>query len=490
MINEFLQYIDGDLFQRKDLIIFDIGSRDCEQSIEFYHKFPNARIFAFECNPNTLPICRKNIENYQDRITLIEGAVCDYDGEITFYPIDQEKTITTWVDGNPGASSLFKSSGNYDCIEKYVQNEIVTNCHRLDTVMEKYNIPKVDIIWMDIQGAELLALKSLGKYLNYVEYVYTEVTYNSEMYTGQVMFEELHDFMLKNHYIVKNNLTMGQCWQDNVVYKNTNNTYYKEKLEKQDKQGFFFDIVIPVGPKDLDKINRQLEYNKKNIIGYRNIYIIPYDPNIQFDGCITIPESRFPFNIFTVYNFHGETRRAKWYLQQLLKLYAGFVIPDILERYLVVDSDTIFLKPTRFVQDGLSLYSFHHYGNCYEPYLSHMKRLHPCFNKLYFKNICGITHHMLFEKKYVKEMIEMVEKNHDNHHFYDIFLYRVDKSYILASGASEYEIYFQYMLNFHRDKILIRPLKLVETGVFNENNPWDADYVSIHCHLIKNEVNV
>jgi hypothetical protein len=116
--------------------------------------------------------------------------------------------------------------------------------------MGKYNIPKVDIIWMDIQGAELLALKSLGKYLNYLEYVYTEVTYNSEMYTGQVMFEELHDFMLKNHYIVKNNLSMGQCWQDNVVYKNTNNTYYKEIYEKQ---GFYFDIVIPLGPHDVDK---------------------------------------------------------------------------------------------------------------------------------------------------------------------------------------------------------------------------------------------
>jgi hypothetical protein len=35
-----------------------------------------------------------NIKNFQDRITLIEGAVCDYDGQITFYPIDQEKTVT------------------------------------------------------------------------------------------------------------------------------------------------------------------------------------------------------------------------------------------------------------------------------------------------------------------------------------------------------------------------------------------------------------
>jgi len=487
MINEILQYIDGDLFQRKDLIIFDIGSRDCEQSIEFYHKFPNARIFAFECNPNTLPICRKNIENYQDRITLIEGAVCDYDGEITFYPIDQEKTITTWVDGNPGASSLFKSSGNYDCIETYVQTEVVTNCHRLDTVMQKYGIPKVDIIWMDIQGAELLALKSLGKYLNYVEYVYTEVTYNSEMYTGQVMFQELHDFMLNNHYIVKNNLSMGQCWQDNVVYKNTKNTYHKEKNENYEKQGIYFDIVILLGPNDIDQINRQLEYNKKNVIGYRNIYIIPYDPNIQFEGCITIPEKMFPFNIWSVYNFHGKTNRGSWYLQQLFKLYAGSVIPDILERYLVIDSDTIFLKPTTFIQDGLCLlnYSDEFWGE----YFLFMERLHPSFKKMHEKS--GVCHHMMFEKKYVKEMIEMVEKHNHNHYFYDIFLYKVDQNYILGSGASEYELYFNYMLNYHSDKIILRKLNFINTGVFDDKTDLykqlDLDYVSVHWHVNANK---
>ena len=42
------------------------------------------------------------------------------------------------------------------------------------------------------------------------------------------------------------------------------------------------------------------------------------------------------------------------------------------------------------------------------------------------------------------------------------------------------------MLIFHHDKILIRPLKLIETGIFHENNSWDADYVSIHDHLAKN----
>jgi FkbM family methyltransferase len=150
MIEKFIQHID-ERYRSETLVIFDIGSRDCEQSIEFYKAFPNSTIYAFECNPNTIEICKKNIEPYGDRITLIEGAVCDYDGNITFYPINQEKTLTAWKDGNPGASSIFRSNGKYT-IETYVQDEMITQCHRLDTIMSKYGISNVDIIWMDLQG--------------------------------------------------------------------------------------------------------------------------------------------------------------------------------------------------------------------------------------------------------------------------------------------------------------------------------------------------
>ena len=253
-----------------------------------------------------------------------------------------------------------------------------------------------------------------------------------------------------------------------------------------DDKSSMFDIVIPLGPHDVSKINRQLEYTKKNVIGYRNIYIIPYDPAIQFEGCITIPESMFPFSIWSVYNFHGKTERGGWYLQQLFKLYAGFVIPDILEKYLVIDSDTIFLKPTKFIQDnGVPLinYSDEFWGE----YFLFMERLHPSFRKMHEKS--GITHHMMFETKYVKEMIEMVEKQNEDLHFrgfYDIFLYKVDRNYILRSGASEYELYFNYMLNYHSDKIILRRLKFINTNHFDfegeGENPEDLDYVSIHWY--------
>ena len=907
MISNFIQYIEN---KNDNFIIFDIGSRDCIQSIEFYNNFPNAKIYAFECNPNTLDICKKNIEKYIDRITLIEGAVCDYDGTIKFYPINQEKTITTWVDGNSGASSIFKSNGTYN-IETYVQDEITTNCHRLDSVMNKYNIPKVDIIWMTLQGAELLALLGLGNYLKDVIYIHTQACHRP-IYTNQALFVEINDYLInyhcfkllttikpteqfediiyenrfhKNPIFDKINLTIEEqinirgkpkeyilhsinllkkythekiileigsirskmehdindfnpcCCNDghstyfwkkytnadiytvdidnnckNIIdtderldgvksytddaiefaknfdkkidllfldawdiidgspyaekhleiynilkyklskncllliddtdinfggkgkllipvllqdgfkcifnkrqtlfirydrhdmydltaynintysqrghdgiinkimkelninsgffiefggwngiylsncrnlfengwsgcfieahnerykdlvnnYKNSNviclNKYvyptsnegdtidilYKQYMNNIDidvlsididgrdyeifenmdlkpkliiieggflfnpclrtkipyeeaknnvqqplfilfelakKKGYtpivfnqdtfllrndlyethvyfknikndcytlwksafynifndsdrnwlvnyrltneivnkyehsyylnlehslnnIFDIVIPVGPNDKDIIYKQIEYTKKNIIGYRHIYLICYDPSINIDGCITIDEKIFPFTIETVSKFHGKLDKNGWYLQQLLKLYAGKIIPDILERYLVIDSDTFFLKPTIFVENNKCLYNF---GTEYhEPYFTHMLQLDKDLIKV-DKNKSGICHYMMFETKYINELISKIENNH-NDIFYNIFLKFVSD---YGAGASEYEMYFNYMLKNHSDKITINKLEWANT----DNLHSKLDYISYHYYM-------
>ena len=471
MVDNFTSYIPDKM---KDYVIFDIGSRDCAQSIEFYNKFPNAKIYAFECNPNTIDICRKNIENYKDRITLIEGAVCDYDGEITFYPINQKETITTWVDGNPGASSLFKSNGTYT-MEHYVQDEIKTNCHRLDSIMKINNILKVDIIWMDLQGAELLALKSLGEYFKSVKYINTEVSYK-EMYSGQVMFNELNNFIISNDFSIKNHLSMYEWqWQEDVIYEKIEKAV-EEKHAEEDKEAEkeIFDIVIPVGPNDIDTIRMQVGYTLKNIIGYRNVYLIYIDNSLQIEGCITITEDIFPFSNQTVAEYHGKMDRNGWYLQQLLKLYAGLIIPNILDKYLVIDADTFFLKPTLFFKDNKCLYN---YGTDYhEDYFVHMQKLHEDLNKVDLSK-CGICHHMIFETKYIKELFNMVEIKH-NELFYNVFLKNV--THAICAGASEYEIYFNYMLHKHPDEIIIRKLYWIDSGKLLLNSHYD--YISYHHH--------
>lgn len=621
MIENFANCIND---KNKNYIIFDVGSRDCQQSIEFYKTFPNAKIYAFECNPNTLGICEQNIVPYQDRITLIKGAVCDYDGDI--------------------------------------------NCHRLDTIMNEYKIPSVDIIWMDLQGAEVLALKGLGNKLSSVEYIHVEVSHQ-EIYTNQT-FPEFHNY-LTNYFSFKklNNSSTSYCYENKFTkdplytiinlslhqqiyergkpkeyllhtikllnyYTNAktileigsirkkmnhditdfnssccndgHSTYFfkhytnaeiftvdidkqckkiidsdvrlngvnatsqcgfeyaenfkhkidllyldawdvcpgspyaqahldiynklknnlsddcliliddtdvgnggkgkliipqlikdgflmifnkrqtlfsrinyceKELIKQSIVSEFLFDIVIPVGPNDKSIIEEQIKYTKQNIIGYRNIYLICYDPSIEIDGCTTINENIFPFNIDTVASHHGKLERNGWYLQQLLKLYSGQIIPGILDRYLVIDSDTFFLKPTIFVENDKCLYN---YGIEYhKPYFEHMKKMDKNLIKVDAQK-SGICHHMIFEKKYVDEMISLIEKNH-NDLFYKVFLqFITEKS---GAGASEYEMYFNYMLKYNPDKIKLRRLNWKNTNKLDINN--NLDYISYHWYMRK-----
>jgi FkbM family methyltransferase len=178
-------------------VIFDVGSLHCLESIEFSKRYKNARIFAFEANPDSYQVCLENTKDI-DNITVINKAVNSYNGTCTFYPIDPEQTITPWFDGNRGASSLYKANGTYDHIEKYVQKELEVDCVRLDSFCEENGIENIDLMWMDLQGAELIALESMGaKLLSTVQVIHTELEINP-MYDGQCLFDDVNNF-LKTH---------------------------------------------------------------------------------------------------------------------------------------------------------------------------------------------------------------------------------------------------------------------------------------------------
>jgi hypothetical protein len=94
---------------------------------------------------------------------------------------------------------------------------------------------------------------------------------------------------------------------------------------------------------------------------------------------------------------------------------------------------------------------------------------------------------MIFEKEYVKRLFAMVEDYHNNHNsdnnkkFWQIFLEKVNPIDFIYSGASEYELYLNYMLKYHKEKITIR--KLEWTNVSNPPNNYIASkyqYVSWH----------
>lgn len=246
-----------------------------------------------------------------------------------------------------------------------------------------------------------------------------------------------------------------------------------------------FDIVICLGPNDLNIINLMIEYTKNNIIGFRNIYIISYDKNIKINDCIIIDENIFPFNKNYIKNYiypnnNLNEDRSGWYFQQLLKLYAIFIIDNILDNILILDADTIFFKKTIFFENNIPLYNYSDENHL--PYYEHMNKLHPSLKKEDI-NKSGICHHMILQKNVLIDLINMIE-NYHNKPFYEVFVENSNPNII--SSASEYEIYFNYMLQYIPNNLF----KFRKLTFSNENRKYPirnnedkCDYISYHWYL-------
>ena len=69
--------------------------------------------------------------------------------------------------------------------------------------------------------------------------------------------------------------------------------------------------------------------------------------------------------------------------------------------------------------------------------------------------------------------------------FWNIFLKSVDIADYEFSGSSEYEIYFNYMLNYHYYKMNLRKLKWKEVGSVQNTSEYEEegyDYVTCHWY--------
>lgn len=245
-----------------------------------------------------------------------------------------------------------------------------------------------------------------------------------------------------------------------------------------------FDLVICVGPNDNDILEHMLVFNKKNIIGYRNIYLICSDPKTNIEGTITIDEKMFPFNINNLIQKFGNNTRNGWYLQQLLKFYAGNVIPGILSKYLIVDCDTHFLRPLKFLTDnGVCIYTT---GTEYcEQYFEHMNRLDSSLKKIH--PLSGISHHTFFDNEIVNELMKKIEGNFSGDKpFWELYLDEIDIKEFNGSGAAENELYFTYMFLYHKDKMLIRQLDWANVSSYRSIYSRQYDFVSIHWYKRRN----
>lgn len=422
--------------------VFDIGSRDARQALELAKLFPEAEVVAVECNPATLEACRRNVAR-NSRLRLVPKAINSFTGRCAFHPTDPARTVTSWADGNPGASSLFVANGTYP-VETYVQDTIEVDCVRLDELCATLGIDTIDLIWMDLQGAELLALESAGGLLDRVRYIYTEVSHRP-LYHGQCLFPEVEAFLTARGFRRRTEID-PERWQQDAIYENTRD---------------LIDAVIPFEPRDEELLAPCVRSVRGFVPDVRHVYVVgAQDP--QLDGARFIDERMFPFDA------------SRPYLRQLIRLHFPTVNRPCLEHVLAVEPFTRFLRACRFIQDRRVVLNF---GDEYHPAsFEHIARLHPALHRMFAYS--GIADCMLLRRSWLEELHRLVETQHGPLPFWRAYLQAIDPA-DGDRGASDYELYFNFCLMFHVEDVILRRFRWGQAMAADEAGRTRHDYISL-----------
>lgn len=268
-----------------------------------------------------------------------------------------------------------------------------------------------------------------------------------------------------------------------------------------------FDIVISSCKKDKFVLQKSIQSIKQYVEGYRRIIVVSNEKLTEIDGVEWFDEKNYPFTIKDMYDYmdkmvpEDKRRRKVSYINQLLKLYAHKVIPDLLDNILICDSDIIFIKNITFIKDNKPLY-----GNRivnldpYQQYLNHHLKLHPSFdfgNKLDINislkpsgRFCsGICHHIIYNKNIINEIVDLIEKTH-NTVFWKYYLNQVDtrdRNHMNHCEPANCEFYYNYVNLFHPDKIKIRPLTWLEDPAKSKQQNDIVNTYSNRFEMVKNK---
>ncbi len=252
------------------------------------------------------------------------------------------------------------------------------------------------------------------------------------------------------------------------------------------------DAVIVCHPKDQETLNYCIEGIRENCQQVRRIIVV--SPIQLTDKCEWFDEKNFPFTKEDVVlaigrgdqatadkYFHKHWRPPGWYFQQLLKLYAPFIIPGISSNVLIVDADTVFLNPVKFLNHSLGgLFCFSDL-TAKQRYLKFAERLVPGVKRIAPKAY-GVCHHMLFQRPILEDLFKIVEK-HYHTEFWNAFCSCVNLYH--DKGASEYQAYYTFALN-RTKQVGVRKLKWTNSAELSQRSYFKSlgyHFVSFHDYM-------
>jgi len=168
-------------------LILEIGCADGTDTKEL---MKIGTVYGFEPEPKNIAI----LETIKG-INLFQGAVGNSDSQVVFNRSSTDNPNALSLSG-----SIMKPKNHlkrWDWI--FFKEQLVVNCVRLDTFCK--DMPLIDFIWCDAQGAEEQIILGGSETLKKTRYFYTEYG-NDEQYQDQPTLERILG-LLPNFEIVK-----------------------------------------------------------------------------------------------------------------------------------------------------------------------------------------------------------------------------------------------------------------------------------------------
>lgn len=129
--------------------ILDVGSQHGQNALQYHDDFPQAQIFAFEPAPGNLARMRGAIAGKEARIEVIASALGDTVGELELNLNSHDGTHSRLAIGDL----------RYWQQPATTVGRITVPATTLDAFAKERGLGEIDILAMDIQGGELLALR-------------------------------------------------------------------------------------------------------------------------------------------------------------------------------------------------------------------------------------------------------------------------------------------------------------------------------------------
>ncbi len=151
--------------------MLEIGACEGNDSKCFLKVFKNLKLFCFEADPDNCENHKRIVKS--SRCQLIEGAISDIDGTVTF---NRSGGIHPGVMSNRRSSgSTNKPTGHLKLHPWCTFNQSITvPSYTLDTWCQQNSIRHIDLIWADVNGAEAKMLAGGTEILKRTRYLYTE----------------------------------------------------------------------------------------------------------------------------------------------------------------------------------------------------------------------------------------------------------------------------------------------------------------------------